>query len=267
MNASQTRLRARLGFLLLSMLVLAVLASVTITSAQTTASAPASEPASVADANGNGNGNSNGNSNSNSNNNSNDNSSGCDSNSNSNSNGNGNGNSNSNSNSNDNNNCDPNAISTDPNEAAVGAQPNAADTKTTSLPSSGGTASSGDGMEVVNVSNTNIPIVVSFDPVVRGTDVSPALPSGLKSQREVNLLLAPNGAPTTAALVVHYSDADTAGLNGGAAALRVEYYSVPLARWVELPKSVDTAAKTLTVNNLDVSAFLKFTRLGLLRPS
>ena len=38
-------------------------------------------------------------------------------------------------------------------------------------------------------------------------------------------------------------------------ALRVFYFAAPLGRWVELPVSIDATAHTVTVTNVDVSAF------------
>ena len=135
------------------------------------------------------------------------------------------------------------------------------------LASDTGSATSQNSLEVVNVANTNVPITVVIDPFNRATDSpSPAPPGGLKAIRDFNLKLAPTGVPTNANLVVKYADSDVAGLPGGPAALQLQYWSVPLQRWVGLPSVLDTNAHTLSVINIDVSAFFKLSRVTLLGP-
>gem|GEM_PF-2086504 len=218
--------------------------------------------------NNNSNGNSSGNGNS-----SNDNSSSNNNNSSSSCGGNSNGNGNDNGNDNSST-CNENTsgqntagvgVSTDPDEAVVGAQPSALDTVTANLGPGGGTVGSLDGLETVIVANTGVPILVQIDPVNRATDASPALPLGWRSIREFNLKLAPIGAPTKATVVIHYSDTDVANA-GDPSSFAVFYYSVPLQRWVQVPATLDANAHTVTVSDIDVSAFIKFARVALLAP-
>jgi hypothetical protein len=158
-------------------------------------------------------------------------------------------------------------ISSDPDEAAVGGQLSASDTVTVSLAAGGGSVVSQDQVETVAVANTGVPMTVVIDPVNRATDTpNPIPPTGLKAIHDVNLKLAPTGVPSAVNLIVRYSDSEAASVTGGAGALQLQYWSVPLQRWVGLPSTLDTNAHTLTVTSIDVSAFFKLSRITLLGP-
>src|SRR5262249_35227575 len=81
------------------------------------------------------------------------------------------------------------------------------------------------------------------------------VPSGLNILKPIDLEMLPKLTPNGVNLVLHYTDADVANQAVAGGALRAFYFAAPLGRWVELPVTVDTAAHTVTVSNVDVSAF------------
>ena len=83
----------------------------------------------------------------------------------------------------------------------------------------------------------------------------PAAPSGLAILRSTGLQMIPQSTPNGVNLVIHYSDSDVAKQAVKDGALRAFYYTSALGRWVELPVSEDKTGHTVTVSNVDVSAF------------
>lgn len=68
-----------------------------------------------------------------------------------------------------------------------------------------------------------------------------------------DLELQPNDTPNYVNVVLLYTDEELAGLLESS--LRVFYYDVNAGKWVELPIIVDPIANTITIVNIDVSAF------------
>jgi hypothetical protein len=96
----------------------------------------------------------------------------------------------------------------------------------------------------------------------RGLSVS-ADPDGLHQVVSGQVFLQAIDPPNTVNLIVHYTDDEVAGIDENT--LRLFYDAGGV--WVEMPVTIDTAANTATVTNVDVSAFGGgFTALGLYAP-
>ncbi len=187
---------------------------------------------------------------------------------NNNSNGNGNGNGNGNSNNNNSNkNANENvstAISTDPLEAVVGAQPNAPDTEVFWMDASHASSTTADGVVTLQwVSGGTVQ--VTEDPIDASTP-TPPLPAGLKQLRGANLELIPLSTPNQVNLILHYTDQDVASNGVNEATVTMYYYNPVAAAWLHIPgATTDTNANTVTWTNVDISIFgSRLTRVSVL---
>ncbi len=81
----------------------------------------------------------------------------------------------------------------------------------------------------------------------------PAPPQGLTEIFGSNVQLQPQSTPNWVNLVLHYTDEDVTDIDEWT--LRMFYWDEQLAHWVELPSEVNPDANTVTVWNVDVSAF------------
>jgi hypothetical protein len=174
-------------------------------------------------------------------------------------NGNGNGNDNNgNGNGNDNNGNDNNGNGNDNNVnnsssiSGLGAA-GVAGVASARLSSSNATFASPDGMLRVAYAGGD-PVLVAISPV----SAQQALPAGAGLVHSWDLQIVPNGTPNAVTLTASYADIGQVGLtqrapNGNV--LSLMYWSPATGNWVVLPATNDPTGMTLTVNDLDVSAF------------
>jgi hypothetical protein len=78
-------------------------------------------------------------------------------------------------------------------------------------------------------------------------------PTGLRQLSGAQLQLQPLSTPNVVSLTLYYYD-DQLG-STDEASLRAFYWSDELGLWVELPVTLDPLANSVTIHNLDVSAF------------
>ncbi len=101
-------------------------------------------------------------------------------------------------------------------------------------------------------------VVVIYEPETDplGTAGNPPAPGGLREVTTANVQVQPDGGtPNFVNLTLSYTDEELAALGVSEGSLRMFYYDPGLGTWVELPIVIDQIANTVTVVNLDVSAF------------
>ena len=90
-------------------------------------------------------------------------------------------------------------------------------------------------------------------PISRPSGVPPAPPAGLRYLTGAQIQLQPQSTPNAVNLTLYYYD-DQLG-STPEANLRAFYWSDQLGIWVELPVTLDPQANSVTIYNVDVSAF------------
>jgi hypothetical protein len=152
-------------------------------------------------------------------------------------------------------------------EKVIGGEPDALDTERQEL-SAGGPFHSADGIFDATQDGGE-PVELTYDPIPPdqlaamndGTFPGPAGPSGLVRVAAANVQLQPTATPNHVTLTLHYTDEQLAALGVSEASLGV-YLFVPDSAnpqgpgtWVKLPATLDPATNTLTISDVDVSAF------------
>jgi len=170
------------------------------------------------------------------------------------SNGNGNGNSsngNGNGNGNSNTSSEPTATPVAAATPEVAPAPTAGSASAT-LSSTSATFTASDGaLSLQWTSGGEVQVIEA--PIDLASTPGPAAPDGLHEIKAASLQLTPVTTPNGVNLIFRYTDADRGmqAVSGGP--LRLFYYTQ--GQWVELPTTLDTTQHTVTVSNLDVSAF------------